>query len=282
MALIGNKNLFYKIPIKYIGGNNLSSQRSNWNTQGQSRNYFASNASISAREGIPSGSRPPQCWVIPIKEGSIRSRTINSSSGFGINGALGRNLDSSIAGQGAFNPGDLSALVDIVASLSASGSVSNATLELLVSIQSSISASGSFSGDISGAVVSEIVSAISASASFSNADVSAIKGALANLAGTGTITQSDANALGIIAANITPFADLSPQSLSQELLDNQDIETGYSMRESLRLILSSLVGKLSGAAGTTVSIRDVNDTVDRIVATVDASGNRTAVTKDVS
>ena len=219
MALIGNKNLFYKMPLKNIGGNNLSSQRSNWNTQGQSRNYFASDASISAREGIPSGCRPPQCWVIPIKDGSLRSRPIDSFSTFIMSGALGRNLDSSIAGQGAFNPGDLSALVDIVASLSASGSVSNATLELLVSIQSSISASGSFSGTISGAVVSEIVAAISASASFSPADVSAIKGALANLAGTGTITQSDANALASIAANITPFTELSPKNLAIAVWD---------------------------------------------------------------
>ena len=54
------------------------------------------------------------------------------------------------------------------------------------------------------------------------------------------------------------------------------------MRESLRLILSALVGKLSGAPGTTITIRDINDQIDRIVATVDSNGNRTAVTKDVS
>ena len=47
-------------------------------------------------------------------------------------------------------------------------------------------------------------------------------------------------------------------------------------------MLAALVGKLSGAATTTVTIRDVNDTKNRIIATVDADGNRTAVTEDVS
>ena len=60
------------------------------------------------------------------------------------------------------------------------------------------------------------------------------------------------------------------------------IETGYSLQQSLRLVLSALAGKVSGGGTTTISIRDLNDTVDRIVATVDTNGNRTAVTKDVT
>ena len=51
--------------------------------------------------------------------------------------------------------------------------------------------------------------------------------------------------------------------------------------ESLRLILAAMTGKLSGAPGPgTITIRDINDGVDRISATVDANGNRTAVTLD--
>jgi hypothetical protein len=60
------------------------------------------------------------------------------------------------------------------------------------------------------------------------------------------------------------------------------IETGFTALQSMRLILAAAAGKLSGAATTNVLIRDVNDTKDRIDATVDASGNRTAVTHDVS
>lgn len=60
------------------------------------------------------------------------------------------------------------------------------------------------------------------------------------------------------------------------------IETNRTVRQGLRLMLSALAGKLSGAATTTVTIRDTNDGIDRIVATVDSSGNRSAVTLDAS
>ncbi len=60
------------------------------------------------------------------------------------------------------------------------------------------------------------------------------------------------------------------------------IETGFTALQSLRLMLSATAGKLSGAASTNVKIRDVNDAKDRIDATVDADGNRTAVNYDVS
>jgi hypothetical protein len=62
----------------------------------------------------------------------------------------------------------------------------------------------------------------------------------------------------------------------------QVIETGYTAIQTLRLIAASVVGKLSGAATTSIVIRDLNDTKDRITATVDSDGNRTVVTKDVS
>jgi hypothetical protein len=59
------------------------------------------------------------------------------------------------------------------------------------------------------------------------------------------------------------------------------LESGVTTEQALRLILSALAGVLSGAPGPgTITIRDVNDTKDRISATVDANGNRTAVTLD--
>jgi len=71
-------------------------------------------------------------------------------------------------------------------------------------------------------------------------------------------------------------------SVADALLDRTNgIETGSTPRGALRLMLAALAGKLSGAAGTTVTFRNaVADSKDRIVATVTADGNRTAVTTD--
>jgi hypothetical protein len=79
----------------------------------------------------------------------------------------------------------------------------------------------------------------------------------------------DADALATDAVN----------AIADGLLGRTDgIETSYTLKQALRLILAASAGKLSGAATTTVTIRDVGDSTNRIVATVDSDGNRSAVT----
>jgi hypothetical protein len=53
-------------------------------------------------------------------------------------------------------------------------------------------------------------------------------------------------------------------------------------RQAMRLYLSALTSKLSGAGTGTLVFRDYNDTKDRITATVDANNNRTAIVTDVT
>jgi hypothetical protein len=60
------------------------------------------------------------------------------------------------------------------------------------------------------------------------------------------------------------------------------IETDITPRGALRLNTAALAGKVSGAGTTTETFRNVGDSKNRIVSTVDASGNRTAVTTDVT
>lgn len=60
------------------------------------------------------------------------------------------------------------------------------------------------------------------------------------------------------------------------------IEGTFDHAEVMRILLASAAGKLSGAEGTNVQIRDLADAKDRIDATVDENGNRTAVTLDAS
>ena len=60
------------------------------------------------------------------------------------------------------------------------------------------------------------------------------------------------------------------------------IEGTLDHQEVMRILLAAMAGKLSGAEGTNVKIRDQADTKDRIDATVDEFGNRTSVTLDES
>lgn len=59
-----------------------------------------------------------------------------------------------------------------------------------------------------------------------------------------------------------------------------EIEAGYTFKESVRLTNSVLAGKVSGAGTGTEVFRDLADTKDRVISTVDAQGNRTAVVRD--
>ncbi len=65
------------------------------------------------------------------------------------------------------------------------------------------------------------------------------------------------------------------------LLDRSNgIETSWTLRQAMRIILATVGGKFSGAATTTATMRDVGDTKNRVVATVDVDGNRTSITYD--
>lgn len=61
-----------------------------------------------------------------------------------------------------------------------------------------------------------------------------------------------------------------------------EIENNVNAQEAIKIILSALAGKVSGAGTGTITFRDVNDTADRITASVDGTGNRTNVELDVS
>ena len=61
---------------------------------------------------------------------------------------------------------------------------------------------------------------------------------------------------------------------------SQAIEAGLSAEEVTRIMFSVLTGKVSGAETGTERFRDVADTKDRLVVTVDDDGNRSAVVRD--
>lgn len=72
-------------------------------------------------------------------------------------------------------------------------------------------------------------------------------------------------------------------SIAAALLDlAAGVETGLTLRQLCRILAAAEAGKLSGAATTTIKIRNTADSKDRITATVDADGNRSAITLDLT
>lgn len=55
------------------------------------------------------------------------------------------------------------------------------------------------------------------------------------------------------------------------------VEGANTLGDAIRLMLSVLTGKSSGGGGATIVFRDLADSKNRISATVDGNGNRTAV-----
>lgn len=97
-----------------------------------------------------------------------------------------------------------------------------------------------------------------------------------NLTNLPTMPTDWITALGVSAGAANKVADA--------YLDRADaVEAGLTPRQAMRLSTAVDAGKLSGAATTTIVIRNaVADSKARVTATVDSSGNRSAVTYDLS
>ncbi len=80
------------------------------------------------------------------------------------------------------------------------------------------------------------------------------------------------NSAGLVTIDVTN--DLVNSILSAS------VEAGLDLKSAIRLLAAVSAGKISGAPGPTITIRNVGDTKDRVTATVDGDGNRTAITYD--
>lgn len=140
----------------------------------------------------------------------------------------------------------------------------------------------------------------------STADLTAGKTMAAALAGVGTVTDAApkgrARAVATISIGSRPSAEDVAQAVwgaskninaetgtTVEALRNASsagdpwtttIEAGMSAAEILRIIAAALAGPVSGAGTTTITIKGLDGTTDRITATVDGEGNRAAVVVD--
>lgn len=121
---------------------------------------------------------------------------------------------------------------------------------------------------------------------------------------TDLIPASPASVSDIPTANITAIkakTDLipaTPASVGSQMTLSSDernsigtawldltagVESSLTVRQAMRIIVAACGGgKVSGAGTTTIVIRNFGDSKDRITGTVDANGNRSALTFDLT
>ena len=228
---------------------------SNSSLTGTKRNLIASEAWTDEQVGLPHGYRSGYTWLLPQKDGALKS--VNEAEGVAsatYNIAGGKNGSVTISGV-------------------ASGTF---TGQLVVSGSASISGAATVTANSFAALNGASTISGSATPTFA---ITAKAWGTTSISGAATVTATR-YATGTLEAEITPFTELSPTSLANAVWA-QALEAGYTAEQMMRVMAAALAGEVSGAGTATVTIRDIGDTTDRIVASVDGSGNRTAVTLDV-
>lgn len=89
---------------------------------------------------------------------------------------------------------------------------------------------------------------------------------------------------GAMASNVITSTALNANAATEiaDAVVATAVDGTTTLAESLRLSNSALGGKLSGAGTGTETVRDLADSKDRLVYTVDNDGNRSAITRDLS
>ena len=128
------------------------------------------------------------------------------------------------------------------------------------------------------ASVGQNATASAAGTSTATADSTVLLGSTATATGTSTATASSRVLVNATAQSL-PYTDLSAEAVVALLLA-ADIEPGLTFETAMRRIAATTTHLSAGGGTGTRTFRDAADTKDRVTASVDASGNRTAITFD--
>ena len=256
MALLQNGYRFASSGVRTFGAtavNNAYPHVARFHDTGSHRNIFTAEG-YSNKSGFPVGHVAPSSWMLPQKAGGIATHNeVLAFATFTASIAAGRNISGTFAGAATYT----------------------GTGQLVVS------GSGSFAGVAS--FSANVIAALAASGTFSGvASFGAATVAKGNITAsfTGAASfEAIRYATGSLSGSFSAAVVLEAQNFSDYLLDQQDVETGLTLRQALRLVTAATAGKISGGGTATITIRNaVADGADRIVASVDTDGNRTAIT----
>lgn len=283
MALKQNTTLLAQLPLRQIGGS-PGTFRAMWR-RGDRMNQSVGQGITSKLAGVPSGHLAPSSWVLPYKPGAMSAFTscvVTVTPGT-LNLAAGINIDGNSTFTFTVGPSDG---------------------QLVVSAVGSTSINFSTAANLAGALSAQ------GAASFSFTVNNATLGAIINAEGSAPITWSlsaTPRATGNLSGDITPFTELSPQSLADavwsalanaytasgtmgELLNSAGsaadpllgtVEGTLTLRDVQRILLAVAAGNATGLEGSTMVFKSQDGATDRVAATY-SSGARTVTTVDAT
>lgn len=252
MALLGNYSVILKSPGRFMAGTSVSGGRPQFNTSGAMRCRNVSAAGWSPLSAQPRGYLAPYAWLLPRTGGDMA--TWGQIVGTGTLTAAptgGRNGEATIAGSGTLT----------------------ATGELVVSGTAAIAGTSTVSANIVAALLG---TATVAGTSTCTGTLDAEGYMTATLTGAGDLT-APRYATGELEAAISPFTELSPETLASNVwgaLASENFAAG-TMGEALNVSQIMLRNKtVTDPAAGTITVYDTDGTTVLYVADLfqDAAG----------
>ncbi len=278
MGLIVNYRFNNNVAGHYFGGETNPIQWVNPHTM-RSLLYYSPDIK---RDSIPTGTEIPYSLVIGDKGANISNTTYTlGQATITANMAQGVNISSTINGIGDMT-GGLSLIVQLAATLLGS---SDLTANMVGTVQMAAELIGQ--GNVTAGL--NLIANIASNIDGIGAVVADIKGK-ASMSATIYVNQSEATVQQIVDAVWNALAvEYNNPGTMGELLNGAGsagnpwlsiIEGSYTAGDILKLLVAVAAGKTS-ISGTTVTFRDINDTKNRVVASMTGS-ERTTVTKDIT
>lgn len=219
---------------------------------------FFVNDVISSTASIPEGSFEGRaCILAPLVGGAISAA--NSSADTALMAGAGLIAGAPISGEATLTLAESGASLSLVMGLSGEATLTLTTADAVLSLTIGLTGEATWTLTPTGAL-SMIVP----------------------VAGAGVLSVSgtaDLKGLLAMSGESSSFTELSPESLARAVW-SEVIEHGYTAEQLVRLLTAMAAGKSSGFGTATATFRDLADSKARLTATLDGSGNRTAVTVD--
>lgn len=258
----------------------------NFHRTGATRNLAAGNGVTNQQAGYPYGQRHPQTWSMPQKAGALSTYQNVTGDGSIVASALAVKLaEADLTGTGELDAiGGL--VVQLLADLIGSGEISDADLKAFLQAVASLTGSGVAAGTRTG--IGALISALTGDGTAETSVATGTGELDADLVVTGTGLTTGNVGAAVWAA--LAAANNVTGTMGEKLNDagsgsnpwTEVIESGFTAAEILRILAAVLAGEVSGAGSGTETFVGIDGTTDRVVSTVDTSGNRTSVTLDGS